>query len=135
MPNHLTTLIIWQYFSFAWTEVGLGEDDILQYAQQLQAHQVIWADIENVFYRQVLWGFAWHSLCMCVVIIPIVGMLIMAHVLPEWQFEEKYLQKKMQHIQQKAWLYYLNPVCWFGYILAWMMSYGLFKKLKRAYAE
>jgi len=46
MENHI----------YAWTEVGVGDQEFEQYAFELKNTKTSWQQIQTIIYRDVLWG-------------------------------------------------------------------------------
>lgn len=66
--------------------------------------------------------------------IPIVGSLFLIAALPDWEFENTWLQRKMQKWYAIPWwMHYLNPLRWIGYLIAFGMAYRVINCLKRYY--
>lgn len=125
--------IIWKCISHAWTEYGLDDVEIKQFAIDLRSSSVTWDDIHNTIFKQCYWGYSWMGLAFFIGFIPILGWIATATLLPEAEWEDTCIQKQIENF--KAWkvFYYLNPLCWVGYVLCCFIAHDFTRKLKKAY--
>lgn len=125
--------LVWKIFSSVWTESGFDAQDLTHFSE-IKQNYPYWSDLRTVIYRDVLGYFALPSFCMLFVWIPIVSSLFLIAALPDWEFENTWLQRKMQKWYAIPWwMHYLNPLRWIGYFIAFGMAYRVINCLKRYY--
>ena len=119
----------------AWTEVGLERAEYPKIAQQLVEENLNWSEISDVYWSEVLHGFALLSCSVLLVFIPVVGWIAVAGMLPDWGYSEDLIRRKMQRFKaEKTWMNWLNPLHVIGYIFAILFSYNSYLRLKKACA-
>jgi len=105
MENHI----------YAWTEVGVGDQEFEQYAFELKNTKTSWQQIQTIIYRDVLWG-SWLSLSLWLAVLIL---LLRAALLVDWGFEDKRLSQKINHIQKWQLFYKLNSLAWIRYLIGY----------------
>ena len=126
--------VLWKTLSYAWTEIGLNEAECSEIVRELENEYQSWSEIKDVIYKDVLGGFSLLSLSLCFVWIPFVGWFFANNLLLDWGFDDEWIQKKIQHwYAVPRWRHYLNPLRWFGYILALIFASYLIFKIKKFY--
>ncbi len=117
---------IWEVISYAWTEIGLEDEDYPKYAAELKSEYGDWEVISRIIYKDVCGSFALDSF----LIFPCMLWMIM----PDWCYDEKYLQERAHNWYQKPyWLHFINPLRILGYPVALALSSSVKNKLKNAY--
>lgn len=55
---------------------------------------------------------------------------------PDWGYEEAYLRRRMARWNRSPrWLHFVNPLRLIGYPLAYLISFPLRRRLKKAYNQ
>ena len=117
----------------AWTEVGLEDQDYPQIAKKLKENYPDWNTINEIAIKDVCGSFSIASLSALLLVIPILGMFLVAPM-PDWGYDEDYLRKRIRLWEAKPRLvHFLNPLRVLGYPVALLFSWGVRKKLKNAY--
>lgn len=121
--NDARLFLIWEYLSYAWSELGLDSSEYQIYACKLKAYDSNWRDVERVMLQDVCASFAIESF----LLFPCCLWMI----LTDWGYNEAYLKGRMKAWYAKSrWRYWLNPIRWLGYVVALIVSYNMRKKLK-----
>lgn len=119
---------LWKMMSYAWTEIGLEDDEFVFHARRIGADSGQWQEIDKIILRDIAGSFSLESF----LIFPLCLWVFM----PDWEFDDQYIQKKMKHWhRQPTWRHYLNPMRLLGYPTAVMFSWSYRKKLKAAFTQ
>jgi len=122
----MNRLPIWHVVSYAWTEIGLSDEEYPKYANEIFSECQDWQTVNKVIIRDILASFAVESF----LIIPCMLWMIM----PDWGFDLDYLRKRMEQWYLKPyWRHFLNPIRLLGYPVALMLTADVRRKLKKAY--
>ena len=117
----------------AWTEIGLSREDYPEIARELRTSYNSWTEVNDVILGDVLGSFALESFLLPLVVIPVIGLFLVAPF-PDWGYDEAYLRKRIARWDSiPRWRHYLNPFRLLGYPLAYLLSFGLRTRLKAAY--
>jgi len=115
---------IWDTISMAWTEIGLDDSEYLQIAESIKRIEPSWSAVNKIIIGDVCASFAIDS----ILVIPFWMMM------PDWGYEESYLKKRiLKWYSKPRWFWFLNPIRVVGYPVSILMSFGVRRKLKRAY--
>ena len=79
--------LIWDAVSYAWTGIGLDNNEYNEYGKQLDAKFNSWEEIDLIIKRDVCASFALDSF----LIFPCMLWMIM----PDWGYNEEYLMARM----------------------------------------
>lgn len=119
---------IWDVMSYAWTEIGLEEEDFPQYAAEIYEHCKDWDEVSSIITKDVCGSFAFDSFLIC----PCMLWMIM----PDWGYDQNYLKVRMEKWYSKpCWVHFLNPLRIFGYPIALFLSWSVRLKLKKAFYQ
>lgn len=119
---------IWDVMSYAWTEIGLEEEDFPQYAAEIYEHCKDWDEVSSIITKDVCGSFAFDSF----LIYPCMLWMIM----PDWGYDQNYLKVRMEKWYSKpGWVHFLNPLRIFGYPIALFLSWSVRLKLKKAFYQ
>ena len=125
---YMDRLKIWSVASYAWTEIGLDDDEYPKHAEAIQEDFADWKTVNAIFTKDVCGSFAVDTF----LIFPCMLWMIM----PDWGYEEEYLKSRMDKWYSKPyWFHFLNPARLLGFPLALVFSMGVRRKLKRAYVD
>ena len=103
--------VLWKTLSYAWTEIGLNEAECSEIVRELENEYQSWSEIKDVIYKDVLGGFSLLSLSLCFVWIPFIGWVFANNLLPDWGFDDEWIQKKIQHwYAVPRWRHYFHPL-------------------------
>lgn len=117
---------IWQTISYAWTEIGLSDDEYELHAKRIKSKYPEWSSVNKIIYRDVLGSFSLFQL--------LVFPLFLWMLMPDWMWDEKYIEEKMNKWYSKpVFIHYLNPLRIIGYPFAWAFSASVRAKLKNAF--
>ena len=112
---------VWEVASYAWTEIGLRQEDFVRFAGEAQlslgsdralAHAVFW---------QVCGAFAIET---------VLALLLMGITLPDWFFPEPE-QKVARWLRRPLLLSLLNPLWLVGYPLSCLLVFSYWYRLRR----
>lgn len=119
----------------AWTEVGLAPGEYPKIAEKLRTRYSDWSEIDDIITYDVLGSFALESSLLPLAIVPVIGLFMIAPF-PDWGFDEDYLKARIAKWERiPRWRHALNPLRWVGYPIAWLMSFGVRRKLKKAFLD
>jgi hypothetical protein len=125
--------LIWGTVSMAWTEIGLLDGDYPKIARELCATYDRWDEVDSVILGDVVGSFALESAFLPLGLVPLIGMFLITPF-PDWGYEEAYLKRRMLRWKRSPrWMHYLNPLRLAGYPLAFLISFPLRHRLKKAY--
>ncbi|PKM09633.1 MAG: hypothetical protein CVV17_00250, partial [Gammaproteobacteria bacterium HGW-Gammaproteobacteria-7] len=79
---------IWDVVSYAWTEIGLEEEDFPQYAAAIYEHCKDWLEVNSIITKDVCGSFAFDSF----LIFPCMLWMI----IPDWGYDQNYLKARME---------------------------------------
>ncbi len=117
--------LVWQIFSYAWTEIGIDDDECLTLVRQGEIGVADLAEIDRLFFRDVCASFAVDSF----LVFPMMLWMIM----PDWGFSDEYLQRRMARWYAKPyWLHFVNPLRICGYPVALLFAWGYRAMVRRA---
>jgi len=129
----MNDFLIWNTVSMAWSEIGLDDKDYPEIARELRTSYDRWEDINAVILRDVVGSFAFESSLLLLAVIPLIGMFLITPF-PDWGYEEAYLRRRMERWNRSPrWMHYLNPFRLVGYPIAFLISFPLRHRLKKAY--
>jgi hypothetical protein len=119
---------VWDIMSYAWTEIGITQDE----CDALVAHHglgaIPLAEIRRVVYRDVCASFAHDTF----LIFPLMAWMLM----PDWGYDAAYLRRRAAAWEARpAWRHWLNPLRAFGYPMAVLFSASQWRMLRRAHAK
>ena len=113
MNDDVKRFCVWEIISFAWTEIGIEDDECSYLADKAGIRRVHLDAVDRIIFRDVCASFALDS----ILVIPF-WMLM-----PDWGYSEEYLRKRMERWYARPyWMHFLNPIRWFGYPIAVLMS-------------
>ena len=116
---------VWHIVSYAWSEIGIGDDECLSLVRKSGIGVADLPEVDRIFYRDVCASFAVDSF--------LVFPLMLWMLMPDWGFDEAYLQRRMQHWYSKPYLsHFLNPLRLAGYPVALVFAWSYRLKLRRA---
>ncbi len=117
--------LVWQIFSYAWTEIGIDDDECLSLVRQGEIGVADLAAIDRIFFRDVCASFAVDAF----LIFPMMLWMIM----PDWGFSDEYLQRRMQRWYAKPyWYHFLNPLRVCGYPVALLFGWRYRSMIRKA---
>ena len=117
---------IWKVMSYAWTEIGLEEEDFSQHAVEIYECYKDWQEVSSVITKDVCGSFAFESF----LLFPCMLWMIM----PDWEYDQDCLKIRMEKWHSKPfWVHFLNPLRIFGYPVALIISWSVRKRLKKAF--
>jgi hypothetical protein len=117
----------------AWSEIGLDADDYPRVAAQLRTNYASWDEIDDIILGDVLGSFAPLSLLPIFVLIPVIGLFLIAPF-PDWGYEKSYIERRIEKWSTiPRWQHYLNPIRVLGYPAAFLFTFSLRRKLRAAY--
>lgn len=125
-----TQFLIWKYMFYCWVEIGLDSADVQTFANQFKQKKVNWKELEKIIFSEVLWGFSLNFFIYLIVLIPILGLVVAATVMPDMEYADEVIDKKIASVQKLKWFYWLNPLCWLGYPVAYLVSQRSIANLK-----
>ncbi|MEO8390066.1 MAG: hypothetical protein ABI893_11115 [Polaromonas sp.] len=116
---------VWEFISYAWTEIGIGEEESLSLAREARITVEDLPQVDRIFFRDVCASFAVDSF----LIFPLMLWVIM----PDWGYSEAYLRKRMSNWYEKPyWCHFLNPLRILGYPVALLIAPGYRSRLRKA---
>ncbi len=115
---------VWEAISYAWTEIGLGDDEYPDIAKSIRDIEPNWEKVNSIILRDVCSSFAVDS----ILVIPFWMMM------PDWSYDEGYITQRIRRWKSRPyWLHFINPIRILGYPISLFFSYGVRKKLKYAF--
>lgn len=106
---------VWEIISYAWTEIGIKEDECLRLVEKSGIRSEDLAEVDRICFRDVCGSFAYDSF----LIFP----LFLWMNMPDWGYNEEYLKKRMSTwYSRPVWHHFLNPMRWFGYPVALLLA-------------
>lgn len=79
--------------SYAWTEWSLSEDKTCYFIAEFKKYEISKCEIENIIFKDCLFGFFHFSFLQLVIFISILGMIISPTILPEVEMEDLIIRK------------------------------------------
>lgn len=125
--------LVWKLVSYTWVEWEIEQSEIEDFVRQLKNQNMNWSQVEYFIYRESLWGFSGYALIFLFSLIPILGALILPTFMPDLEMEDRHVIARIQHFKKWNKFYLCNPICWLGYVFAYLMSKRMIKKLKHAF--
>ncbi len=117
---------IWDVMSYAWTEIGLEENDYPEYAIKVHAKCQDWNIVNRVIIRDVCGSFAFDSF----LLIPCMLWVLM----PDWGYDKEHIEKRIAKWYSKPyWVHFLNPIRVLGFPVALLLSMSVRRKFKKAF--
>lgn len=112
--------------SYAWTEIGLEEEDFSQHAVEIYECYKDWQKVSSIITKDVCGSFAIESF----LLFPCMLWMIM----PDWEYDLDCLKMRMEKWYSKPfWVHFLNPLRILGYPVALLLSWPVRKNLKKAF--
>ena len=125
MTTKIDVYAVWEFLSYAWTEVGIEDDECTLMALKTGASVTSLGEVDLIFFRDVCASFAVDSF----LIMPLMLWMIM----PDWGYNEKYLRKRMTDWYQRPyWMHFLNPLRVLGYPIALLFALRYRAKFRKA---
>ncbi len=125
MPSGIDVYKVWKFDSYAWTEIGIEEDECASLALETGATINDLKEVDRILFRDVCASFAVDSF----LVMPLMLLMIM----PDWGYAEKYLRNRMKSWYEKPyWMHFLNPLRILGYPIAVMFALSYRSKFIRA---
>ena len=116
--------VLWISISYAWTEVGLENDEFLKYATRINAQPEDIGLIKKEYLFVILPAFATEAMC---------AFLSMGMTLPDWGFREGYVVGKIKKWHRKpTYKKALNPLWIVAYPIAFLFSFSHYLKIRSA---
>ena len=116
---------VWEIVSYAWTEIGIEDDECLVFVREGQIGIEDLPEVDRVFFKDVCASFAVDSF----LIFP----LMLSMLMPDWGFDEEYLQRRMKRWYARAyWTHFINPLRILGYPVALLFAWKYRSMLRRA---
>ena len=112
--------------SFAWTEVGLQDEEYPQYIELIKQEYPEWEQVRKVIDNDICGSFSSDSF----LIFPCMQWMMM----PDFAYTPEHIEQRMTHwYNTSKFLHYLNPLRWVGYPFALYAVFQMKKSLKQAY--
>ena len=125
MRSEMDAYKVWEFISYAWTEIGIDDDECKSLARETGITVDKLDDADRIFFRDVCASFAVDSF----LIFPLMLWMIM----PDWGYSEDYLRNRMKQWYAKPyWRHFLNPLRVLGYPIAVLAALGYRAKLRKA---
>lgn len=116
---------LWEFMSYAWTEIGIEEDECLTLAREAGISPATLDEADRIVFRDICASFAVESF----LVIP----LMLWMILPDWGYDEAYLRRRMAAWYARPyWRHFLHPLRLPGYPVALLFALGYRRKLHRA---
>ena len=129
MQHNLDTYPVWECISYAWSEIGIEDEECRALAHKAGLTVADLPAIDRLFFRDICASFAVESI---VLFIPIVGWACMT----DWGYAESYLRRRINNWYAKPyWLHFLNPLRIVGYPFALLCALDYRTKLHQAIRE
>lgn len=115
---------VWEIVSYAWTEVGIEEDECRELAVAGNIGPADLAAVDRIFFRDVCGSFALDSF--------LVFPLMLWMLMPDWGFNETYLRERMERWYARPyWRHFVNPLRVLGYPVALLFAWRYRSMLRR----
>jgi hypothetical protein len=115
----------WEFISYAWTEIGIEQDECKSLAREARITPNTLNQADRIFFRDVCASFAVESF----LIFPLMLWMIM----PDWAYREDYLRNRMKKWYARPyWTHFLNPLRILGYPIAVLFAFEYRSKLRKA---
>lgn len=125
MQSEVDVYKIWEFISYAWTEIGIEGDECKSLARETRLTVGDLRQADRIFFRDICASFAVDSF----LIIPLMLWMIM----PDWGYSEEYLRERMRKWYGRPyWRHFLNPLRVLGYPVAVLFALGYRWKLRKA---
>lgn len=125
MQTEIDVYKAWEFISYAWTEIGIEEDECKSLALETGITPDTLAQADRIIFRDVCASFAVDSF----LIFPLMLWMIM----PDWGYSEEYLRNRVTKWYAKPyWMHFLNPIRVLGYPIAVLFSLSYRSKLRKA---
>lgn len=125
MSHQIDVYKVWEFISYAWTEIGIDNDECNSLARDTMASVGDLACLDRIFFRDICASFAVDSF----LLFPLMLWMLM----PDWGYKEEYLRKRVKAWYERPyWQHFLNPLRVLGYPIAVLFALGYRAKLRKA---
>lgn len=117
--------VVWEIFSYAWTEIGIDGDEFNQLADQADLTIDDIPAVNRMFFKDVCLAFGLESF----LVLPCMLWMLM----PDWGFDKEWLHRRVDRWYGRPYfLNVLHPIRLLGYPVSLFFATGHLLKLRRA---
>lgn len=115
---------LWLTISYAWSEIGLEDDEFSNHAEMIKALPKDMENFRKEYYFIILPALSTETIC---------ALVSMGMSLPDWGFRDGYVIGKISKWHNRPVIKkILNPIWMIGYPLSLLMSLSYYNKTKKA---